>query len=483
MKANFIDRVVGYLAPSAGYARLRSRAAMSLMQHYDAAGGGRRTQGWRTATGDGNAAARSAPRIRELSRDMVRNNAIAARAVALVVNNIVGDGIIPTIEADSDRDQKILQDAMLAHVDSTSIDVTGRTNLYGLQRQAVTSMVVGGEAIMRRRLRRPGDGVAKLPFQVEVMEGDQIDSSELVRVGSSGVIADGIEMDNLRRRLAYRLFLDHPGDPASGLSKSMWVSAENVIHLYRVDRAGQRRGVPWLAPVVPLMQDAYEYADAQLVRQKIAAMWVAFTRDIEGDPSGEINDYSPEMVPGMIENLPSGREIQFSTPPKVEGYAEHMKQILRMVAASLDLTYEDLSGDLEGVNFSSGRMGRLPMRRAVEAAQWTLIIPALCEPFGNWIRSALRDQASIPRIDDRSYRIKWTPPPVPVADPKLEAQAAEMRIQSGLSSRQREIREMGYDPEDVYREIAEDAKSNRAMGIPSGAASEENEMEFTRDGT
>lgn len=468
MKPTLIDRAIGAISPKLGAERLRWRIAMSAMQHFDAAGRSNRTQGWKTPGGDANAATAGGRRIRLVARDMVRNNAIARRAVSTLVDNIVGDGIIPNVEASSDRLQRQVLELILAHTDTTSIDAAGRTNLYGLQRQGVQSLVTDGEALWRKRSRRMSDPARPaLSFQIETLEAEYLDDQPTRTTGGAATF-DGIEFDAINRRVAYRLFRWHPEDgQISGYPEVSRVEAANVMHLYRMDRPGQRRGVSWLSPAIALMSDAYDYADAQLMRQKIAAMWVAFSKDngdTEDSAAGEFT--MPEtLTPGMFEHLPAGRDVVFSSPPPTEGYAEHMKAVQRMIAAALNVTYEELSGDLEGVNFSSARIGRLAMQRAVSAAQWTVVMPAVCEPLDRWLRESVNDAATL----RGEWRLKWTPPRFPMTDPAREIPAMLKEIEGGLSSRQRKIRELGFDPDDINREIAEDLATQERLGVVFGA--------------
>lgn len=469
MKPTLIDRAIGAISPRMATQRMRWRATMNAMQHFDAAGRSQRTQGWRTPGGDANAALGANSRIRLVVRDMARNNAIARSAIAKLVDNLVGDGFIPSVEASSDRLHRQVMERVLEHCDTTSIDAAGRTNLYGLQRLAVAGLVTDGEAIWRRRPRLVSDPRRPaLPFQLEALEPEHIDHRPHAASDAGLLSLDGIEFDANNRRVAYRLFRHHPEDGRQGFPEVVRVTAENVMHLYRVDRPGQHRGVSWLAPVVALINDAYDYADAQLMRQKIAAMWVAFTKD-----TGEIDDPGtgefrlPEtLTPGMFEHLPIGRDVVFSSPPPTEGYGEHMKAVQRMIAAALCLTYEEMSGDLEGVNFSSARLGRLAMRRAVTAAQWTVIMPAMCEPLNRWLREAVNERIAL----RGEWKLKWTPPPVPMTDPAREIPAIREEIEAGLTSRSRKIREMGFDPEEINREIADDLEQERKLGLSFGAA-------------
>ena len=94
---NWLDRAVGYVAPQAGLRRARQRAALAaLARSYEGARLGRRTEGWVVAgTGANTEIGTALPRLRDRSRDLVRNNPYAAKAAQAVVSNLVGTGILP----------------------------------------------------------------------------------------------------------------------------------------------------------------------------------------------------------------------------------------------------------------------------------------------------------------------------------------------------------------------------------------------------
>ena len=182
----------------------------------------------------------------------------------------------------------------------------------------------------------------------------------------------------------------------------------------------------------------------------------------------------------MIQQIGSDDDVTFGSPPDVGGYDDFAKFHLRRVAVGLNISYEALTGDLTGTNFSSGRLGRIDPGQAAEAWQWTLVIPRLCDPMGRWFMRAWSYSAgkaeTIAAL--RLARIEHTPPPPVMADPKLETQVSVMRIESGLSSRHTEIRKMGYEPADIDTEIRADQGMRTALSAikaPSVAAAAEAE--------
>lgn len=460
---NWLDRAALAVSPSYGLSRLRARAAASVVMHYDAGAGGRRSKSWRATSADADAAGVRRTRIGHVAHDMVRNAPFAARAVQCISSNTVGDGIIPAISGVSDAAKTRFQEVVAFHFDTTSIDAGGQQNLYGLQRLVMNSVVASGEAIIRIRRRRSTDNLP-LPFQLEVLEPDYIDTAMSFARSQGATIRDGIEYDAIGRRTAYWLYDEHPGAKGYGLSfTSRRVPASEILHVFRQDRPGQQRGVSWLAPVARPLQDLRDYYDAQVMRQKIAACFAAFR--ITSDMSDAATAVSvPELLqPGGVHTLGPGEDVKFANPAAVDGLDAFTTAMLREIAAGLGVTYEALVGDLSSVNFTSGRMGRMEMDRNVSAWQWLMLVPQMMERLGALTLEYMAAMEG-PRAL-RNARIDWTPPARIVVDPTREYPAIRDKIRAGLSSWQKEVRALGYDPESIAREMREDAATFDAMGF------------------
>jgi capsid protein len=96
LRLSWLDRFLIGIAPDWGLRRVRARGAAQLMaRHFEAAQGSRRTTGWQRSSSDANVANRPAlTALRELSRDLRRNNGWAKRGMQAIVNNTVGWGIL-----------------------------------------------------------------------------------------------------------------------------------------------------------------------------------------------------------------------------------------------------------------------------------------------------------------------------------------------------------------------------------------------------
>lgn len=471
--ANVLDRVIDAVAPQWGMRRARARALTLELRHYEGGSRGRRTSGWRHPSTDANAAAQPyMVRLRESARDLVRNNGHAESALDTISAHAVGTGIIAK---PADGSAKVAE-VWKAWAETTDCDSDGRADFYGLQDLVMRAVAESGECIIRRRPRRPGDGLA-LPLQLQVLEPDYLDLAKTnIRLSNGGRILHGVEYDMIGRRVAYWLFREHPGSSLSTASESYRVPAESVLHVFRQMRPGQVRGVSWFAPVLLKFKDYDEYSDATLMKQKIAACLAVFVTDVDGSspPLGTAvtsGDQDLDLLePGLIQNVPPGRTVQVVQPPSVREHSDYSRTTLREIATGLGVTYEDLTGDYDGLPFSAARMSRLRHLLRVERWRWRTLIPQFCDPVWRWALEAAQLENKLSGVVDAEGvyvgpRAKWTAPPLPMVNPEVETRANKEAVRSGQKSLSEVIRELGYDPEDVLKEIAEDFALADKLGI------------------
>lgn len=461
---NWLDRAIGSVAPAWGAARLASRSRMqgiaSVRAMYDGAARGARV-GYRQigGTSANSEIWRSLTRLRDVCRDLERNNSMAGSCRAAWSTNVIGAGIIPAVVCDSVRLKKRVQDLVRDHLDTPAIDFEGRNNLYGLQSLITSTMVRDGE-VMVVRYAAPARLRLAVPFQVRVLEADYLDGTKHGPMPNGNVCFEGIEFDSDGRRAAYWLFDEHPGGGISWkYPTSRRVDAADVTHLYRVDRPGQARGVPWGAPVIVTQWDLHDYEDAELVRQKIAACYAAFwIGDAPKNLAQQVSTTDTSMAgtavetiePGMIHRLPTGTDIKFTSPPTVTGFKDVVMINHRKIAMGYGVPYEIATGDLSQVSFISGRLGLLQFNRGIDQVRWHIVIPQGCGAIARWFLEA----AAVPLAGPVKARLDWTPPRREMVDPKSEVPAAIDAIRGGLSTRSEENRKGGYDPEEIESEAA-----------------------------
>ena len=407
-------------------------------------------------------------RLRDRSRDLVRNNPYAAKAVQAVVSNLVGTGILPRARS-GDAAVNEAADKLWARF-AESCDADGLTDFSGLQALIVRAMAESGECLVRIRERRIEDGLP-VPLQLQLLEPDHLDAGKTGDLPNGGFVVQGVEFDPLGRRRAYWMFPVHPGEVAMFRRASLTsqpVPASSVLHLFDRLRPGQVRGVPWFAPVILKLRDLDEYDDAELVRKKIEACFAAFVTGADDEetlgaaasrrrgPQGRELRARHDRIPRPRQ----GREVRH--PVHAGGYAEYMRVQLHAIAAGVGLTYELLTGDLSQVNYSSIRAGLLEFRRRMEALQWQLLVPGLCRPV--WQRFVATAQA-IGALPAGTIEAEWTAPRFEAVDPLKDIQADILAVRGGLMTLKEAIARQGYDPAHVLAEIGTTNAELDALGI------------------
>lgn len=450
--SNLLDRMIAYFSPESAYRReqARMRAAMvnTARARYDAAGAGRRNKSWTGADTSANAEIGVAlPILRARSRELVRNNPYAAKAIEVVVSNTVGAGIIPSAKSTNQRRKKLADQLMLEWMQEC--DLHGRLDLFGIQSLMMRAESEGGEAVLIRKF----GGRGAVPLRLVLREGDYIDHLKSADEHQGGYIRQGIQFDGRGRISGYWMFDNHPGDRTGMILQSSFVPADQVIHMFEMRRPEQVRGVPRGVAGFQKMRNLDEFQDARLEQQKIAACMVGIITDLNGDSSQ--GDTLPEKLePGMFPQLGSGKDVKFNNPPSVSGHAEFTTLEQKSIAAAYGITYEALTGDLSNTNFSSARMGWIEFSRNIDRWRWNMLIPALKKVEG-WFLEA----AKLSGYDLEGVSFEWTPPRREMIDPTKEIPAQIKAIRAGLKSWQETARENGYDPALLLQELAEDNKA------------------------
>ena len=478
---NFIKRAWHRLLDLTGNRTPRARAAAAGA--YEGATFGRRLATWGTQTSGPNAAIFSSLQtLRSRSRELVRNVPIIDGAVDSFVSNLIGSGINPRWQI---KDQALRDEIQQLWADWVmETDADGISSFYGLQGTIARALMEGGEALVRLRFRRPEDGLT-VPLQLQALEGDHLDEAHNAVTPSGNIIRMGIEFDQIGRRAAYHLWRDHPADLfvfSQNVGLRSRVDAAEIMHVYRPLRLGQIRGRPWLASTIIKLHELDQYEDAELVRKKTAAMFGGFITEAAneayagsalGKDAGKDADDRQiiALEPGTFPILPPGYKVDFAKPEDVGGnLLAWLKSQLRQISRGIGITYEQLTGDLEGVNYSSIRAGLLEFRRLCKFIQLHTIIHQFCRPVGTaWMDQAvlsgalkIRDYAA----NRREYtRITWRPDGWDWVDPVKDQTAEKMAVRSGFKSRAQVVAERGQDIEVVDREIAADNDRADQFGL------------------
>lgn len=459
-------------------APLRPIARWMLTNAYDGLSSSRRGRAWAPSNAAVNALLTAhGDELRSKSRDAARRNPWAVNALDSYVGNAIGTGIVPKSKHSDPATRDKIHQLWLRWTDDADAD--GITDFYGMQALACRETIEAGECLARKRWRRMSDGIT-VPFQIQLLEPEHLPLYKNESVGNGIKIKAGIELSPIGKRKAYHLYPEHPNEILNtGGLQTTRVPADEVLHLYKPLRAGQLRGQPWLAPVLALLYDIDKYESAELMRKQMAAMLCAFVTKLDPNGAGlfpateEDADGTPlqGMEPGTTIYLDPNEDVKFSDPADLGGsYAAFLHNNLRKAAAGMGITYEQLTGDLTGVNYSSIRAGLLEFRRRCEQFQYQVMVFQFCRPiWKDWIEAAMLagqlDARDYQRRPQEYLNVEWCPPAWPWVDPLKDIEAQVLAIDNLLTSRTAVIKETGREAEDVDREIAADQEREKREGL------------------
>jgi lambda family phage portal protein len=431
--------------------------AKNHLRGFESAKESRRTDNWYTNNGGPNSDIRVALSLLvRRHQNLVDSNPWASRAVQVITNNWIGDGIIGSPQGGSRR----YADAWNEWADSVECDFDGNLNWYGLQNLICRTIAVRGSCLIRRRMDERMAEMGLVPLRLQVLEPDMLDMGKddgsRIRFGKQYALDGRLE--------GYWIRQTHPGETEwRGVRiQSEFVPANEIIHSFEVRRPGQGIGVPFGSAILLHLRDIDDITSAMLLKTKIAACFTAFVYSNEQSdiPLAGGGVLTETLEPGAIEILPDGKDIKFSSPPQSPDYVSQNKHHLHAVAAGYGITYEALTGILSDVNFSSARMGWLEFARNVASWRWNITVPQLLNPVHRWFNIAAAS-ASLrgPR------QMIWTPPRRELVDPAKEIRALIEAVKAGFMSLSEVQRSLGYIPEEVMAELEQDFADAREKGL------------------
>ena len=412
-----------------------------VLDHLDAASRDDRFGSWPWLS----APATPAPLTRSTSRARARlaygNTALGRRVVEQLVSDAIGErGIRPDVDSPA-------WSAWSEACDANS----GRLDFAALQRAAFRELLMSGEVLARPRYRR----VSELPgisMQIELLPPEVLDSAIDQNVGGRGrTVQDGIEYDGRRQIRAYHL-------RRSELTfDTVRVPAGDVAHCYRVERIGQRRGLSLLVPILLRLREIDAFADASVLRQRIAACFAAmFTGATEGAPN--VDELKRDgLTPGGVWELPHGSEIKTVTPPSVDDHESFMRCAQMEIAAGAQTQYPAVSGDWKNTNFSAGRLDRLSYQRVLDCL--------VADTMGLFLRRVWQcvKNASMPGLLPDT--VQWYQQRLPSADQWRETESDVGEARAGYKTHEQALRERGINPTTHLAALAREKAERERLGL------------------
>ena len=451
---------------SAVDARLAIRqAAAAIMARYDAAGLSQDSKNHWVPADNLSAGSANAKAVRSVLRNRSRyecaNNSYANGMVRTLAYHGIGTG--PNLSLDSDS-------AFAREVEDRWSEWSEAVDLAGKLRTMREARAKDGE-VLGMMVTNPAI-THEVKLDLVPIECDRVTDPRLVGYATGpssypgGEIQrgynDGITYDTAGNPTRYTILDDHPGETFYTTPTYRDVSADFVLHWYRADRPGQRRGIPEITPALPLYAILRRYTLAVLTSAEVAAMMSLFLKTT----SPAINPASVDpydlidLQRNTMMTLPDGWDVQqLKAEQPTTTHDAFASTVLREIARCLDMPYSIAVGDSSKLNYSSGRLDHQTYHRAIGVDRASCERAVLDKLFATWLDEALLTDGLFVNPPEGPLRSAWDWPPFMHVDPRLEAEATQIDLANGLTSLPAELAIRGR------RWEAEFGRAARALGI------------------
>lgn len=382
--------------------------------------------------------------IQSRARHAVENQP-TARAIVDTWLTAVGAGILPTSQH-PDQNVRLQADAYFART-AKQLDLSGRTDFYGLQAQCVRAERTDGEAFFRW----VGDKLQAIPAEQVAMDL----TSEL---GDGRAIVNGIEIDQDGRPVALHIHPARPTDIFASYAPPVRVPMDDCLHVFEPSGPGAHRGISILSSVLLRLSELDGLEDALQVNAKMSSLLsVILTNENDpGDGSDPIGD-EQGLAPGAILKMPGGWKVNATAPQQTQQVAEFLNHMTRSIAVGAGVPHFAATGDVSQANYSSLRAALVTFRQKIERYQFHVLVPQLLDPV--WRRVITMGVLSgeiDAELSDDLFAVEWIPPAQPWVDPLKDIQAQVVAIDNGLMSRRQAVAALGYSVDKLDSEIAAD---------------------------
>ena len=479
-----ISHAFGFGRPKT--ATLAQGAPRKLKRTYQGAMISRLTSDWLATQTSADAEIRTSLRkLRDRSREMVRNNPYAKQAKRTTQINVVGTGVALQAQVmllrgnrRDERINKLIEGKWRTWCRKEHCDVAGRYSFHDLEWLATGALPESGEALFR--IVRRSFGGSKVPLALQILEADMLDEEyQGATLAAGNEWRNGVEVNDWGRPVRYAMLTRHPGDywfqnGKQRNEKHMFLLAEDVIHLFLPERPGQNRGVPWFHAVMADAHQLQGYEEAAVIRARAGASLMGFITNNEGELTPddvENNQRISEFEPGTFKYLAPGESV---TVPNIDSpdqqFDMFVRNKVRRFASGFGCSYETLSRDFSETNYSSSRLSLLEDREHWRVVQNYLIENFHMRIYREWLNLAVL-AAELPFQDyelrpDRYDSPKWLTRGWSWVDPLKEVKAYREAEQAGYMTKAQIIAQSGGgDFDDNVAELAREQSVAEGAGV------------------
>ncbi|ENH0675902.1 phage portal protein [Escherichia coli] len=445
--------------------------------------------------------------------DLVRNNGIAANAVTLHKDHIVGHMFLISYrpnwrwlgmnEAAAKSFVADVEDAWTEYCDAVfgEIDAEGKRTFTEFIREGVGVHAFNGEIFIQPVWDAETTQLFRTRFKAV--------SPKRISTPGNGpghrFLRAGVEIDRNGRALAYHVCEDDWPLSGSGrwtrIPRKLPSGRPAMIHVFEAVEDGQTRGANQFFSVMERLKMLDTLQATQLQSAIVKAMYAATIEselDTEkafeyiGAAAGagnaatdpltnimlqyaryyQVNEV--RMAGARIPHLFPGDVLKLQTAQNADnGYSALEKALLRYIAAGLGVSYEQLSRDYSQVSYSSARASANESWRYFMGRRKFIAARLATQMFACWLEEALVRGVIRPPAARFSFwearaswcRAEWIGSGRMAIDGLKEVQEAVMRIEGGLSTYEKELALMGEDYQEIFVQQVREAEERRRAGL------------------
>lgn len=521
---NIFDRIVETISPSAALRRESDRMKLNMIRSfknsgYDESGASRNKNsmsGWLASSKSPQEDIdKNIPVLRQRSRSLFMSAPLAVSAIKTNRTNIVGEGLRlkSTIDAEflgmtpeqAADWQRSAEREFELWARSKLCDSTRVNNFYEIQQVACMSWLMNGDACVLLEYERP---TRTLPYglRIHLIESDRVSTPHstgnnvhlyATDPDTKNRIFNGVEVDSNNRVMAYHICSTYPN--SNLYAKKEWkrvkafgdkTGTPNVLMIYETERAEQYRGVPYLAPVIESLKQLTRYSEAEMMAAVINGFFTVFVKSEKGTSemgfTGVMyeedqitdDDVNYELGPGMVNMLAPGEDIEIADAKRPSSnFDAFTTSLAKYVGAALEIPVEILVKNFSS-SYSASRAALLEAWKAFRMKR-SWMAADFCQPVYEIFLAEAIGSGRLkapgffldPLIRMAYCGAQWNGPAQGMIDPVKEVNAAEKRINIGISTRQRETIEMtGGDFDNNIAQLARERQLMKAAGILSSGA-------------
>jgi lambda family phage portal protein len=382
---NPVDSLIAFVDPSRGLKRVEARTRLAMIDGamgestgYLTAGAQKRSlRGWFTSLlSPDSEILPKAKSARASSRDLYMNTPLASAILKRIDTNTIGHGL--TLQSRIEREALAISDEeadawerkteMLFRIyaSSKNCDIARQLNFYQLQSLAFMSPLMSGDVFFML----PWKAVNDWPFElrIKLIEADLCSNPNDSL--DTGTLAGGIEVDEDGAPIRYHFCNRFPlQNDIIDFRPRAWKAIDaydvvsgrqNIYHLFEKTRPGQRRGMPFLAPVFEVLKQTSRLTEAKLMQNLIQTFFTVFVKDSKGPVSLQPNfagansilanqqedpdiENKYELGNANIVELDDSKDIVVADPNRTDtAFEPFFAAMVKMLSAACEIPYEQL---------------------------------------------------------------------------------------------------------------------------------------------